>query len=198
MLTPAVKLYTVDEFEEFIRQPENRDRRWQLIHGRLVEKMPTQLHGKITSTTIGELYIFFSQHPIGWVANEVRHRLPGDEHNARLPDVCVYLDTKTPPIEQGPVPYMPDFDMPDFDMPDFAIEVQSPDDSMEDLRERADYFLANGSKLVWLMYPKSKTVEVCTLKDGRLHIEVFKEHDTLSGGDILPGFTLPLKKIFPA
>jgi Uma2 family endonuclease len=190
MLNTPVQLdyqYTVDEFEAWIRLPENRDRRWQLIHGRIIEKMPTQLHGIIVMIIGGEIYVCLLQFPIGWIATEVRHRLPGDEHNARLPDLAFYLKNDDPIIDKGAVPRMPDL----------AVEVQSPDDSMEDLRERADYFLNNGTQLVWLVFPRTRTVEVCQLRDGRLHIEVFKQHETLDGGAVLPGFTLAIQKIFP-
>lgn len=42
------KLHTVEEFDEFIARPENRDRLFELLRGEIVEKVPTQQHGLIT------------------------------------------------------------------------------------------------------------------------------------------------------
>lgn len=38
------KSYTIEEFEEFIARPENGDRVFELIHGEIVEKVPTEEH----------------------------------------------------------------------------------------------------------------------------------------------------------
>lgn len=48
-------------------------------------------------------------------------------------------------------------------------------------------------RLIWLVYPSSQTVTVYrSLHD----IRVYTREDTLSGEDVLPGFTLPLRDIF--
>ena len=77
-------------------------------------------------------------------------------------------------------------------MPDLAVEVKSPDDSLSKLREKAAYYLANGTLLAWLVYPKKRLVIVLT-PDSE---EILTEDDTLDGGDVLPGFTLPVRDIF--
>ncbi len=41
------QLYTVDEFEELLKLPENAGRLLELIDGEIVEKMPTEEHGSI-------------------------------------------------------------------------------------------------------------------------------------------------------
>ncbi len=37
------KLYTIEDFEYLLHQPENRDRLLELIHGRVHEKVPFAL-----------------------------------------------------------------------------------------------------------------------------------------------------------
>ncbi|MEO8393156.1 MAG: Uma2 family endonuclease [Chloroflexota bacterium] len=49
------QLYTIEDFEQFITQPENRDRRFELINGEIVEKMPTESHGIIAGNIFAPL-----------------------------------------------------------------------------------------------------------------------------------------------
>lgn len=79
-------------------------------------------------------------------------------------------------------------------MPDLAIEVQSPDDSIKAMREKAIYYLANGAQLVWLIYPRKRFIEVYYANG---EIDIFREGETLSGEALLPGFTLPVTIFSP-
>lgn len=177
------RLYTVDEFEAFLALPENQERLFELINGEIVEKVPTEEHGIIVLRIGSKLLIFVDLHKLGRVAVEVRHRIPTDDHNARLPDISFRRDTSTPVVKQGSVPVMPDL----------AVEVKSPDDGYRELREKADYYLANGSRMVWLVYPEKQLVEVHTLDE----VDILTVNDTIDGGDVLPGFVLPVRDIFP-
>jgi hypothetical protein len=55
------------------------------------------------------------------------------------------------------------------------------------------YYLANGSRLVWLIYPNYRLVEVYRLA---ADVEILGEEDSLTGGDVLPGFALPAREVF--
>ncbi len=79
--------------------------------------------------------------------------------------------------------------------PDLAVEVKSPGDSYRQMREKAAYYLANGTKLVWLVYPEKRLVEVYRA-DG--DIQILTGDDTLDGGDVLPGFSMTVSDIFKA
>lgn len=76
-------------------------------------------------------------------------------------------------------------------MPDLAVEVKSPDDSLRALRDKARYYLANGCRLVWLVLPDKQIIEVYTADKQPL-----TEADTLTGGEVLPGFALPVRQVF--
>lgn len=185
-MTNQIKAMTVKEFEKFSALPENRKRLLELIEGRIVEKMPTQEHGAIVIALGYYLYGYIKQHGGGIVATEVRHQLPDDPNNSRLPDVSFSQQTD-PPIEKGSVPRMPDL----------AVEVKSPDDSYTEMREKAAYYLKHGSKLVWLIYPEKQEIEVCTLgEDGSVTYHLHSSEETLSGGEVLPGFEVAIKAIF--
>lgn len=77
-------------------------------------------------------------------------------------------------------------------LPSIVIEVKSPTNTIKELREKADYYLANGAQLVWLVFPEKKMVEVYVAGQD---VQLFLEDDVLSGG-VLPGFTLAVKTIF--
>ena len=177
------RLYTVDEFDEILARQENADRLLELINGEIVEKVPTQLHGFIAGNIFGFFWNYSRDKGIGVAVMEVRHRVPGDKHNDRIPDVSFYLDASQPLVERGPVPRLPDI----------AVEVKSPDDSYTQLQEKADYYLANGTKLVLLAYTEKRLLVVRTPDNE----DILTEDETFDGGDVLPGFTLPVKEIFP-
>lgn len=177
------KLYTVEEFHRFLEQPQNANRRFELIHGEIVEMSPTQQHGKIAGILHGELYIFLKQHALGHLMTETSYQMPGDEHNERIPDVSFIAGTDTPVIERGSVPRMPDL----------AIEIKSPNDTYKEMREKADYYLLNGTRIVWLVYPEKRLVEVLT-PDDRLLLD---STEMLDGAEVVPGFSLPVRSIFP-
>jgi Uma2 family endonuclease len=178
------KAMTANAFERFIARPENASRLWELIDGEAVEKMPTQLHGYIAARIAAALLNYLEQHPLGWPVVEARHKMPTDDENSRVPDVAFISRERGPLVEQGAAPYMPDL----------AVEIKSPDDDWYEMRKKADYYLANGSKLVWLVYTEKRLVMVLTANSE----DILKEDDTLAGGDLLPSFTLPVKAIFPA
>jgi len=178
------QLHTVDEFEDFIRRPENADRLWELIDGEFVEKVPTERHSIIAGNCYSPLREFVKSRGLGRVVFEVRYRAPDDQHNSRIPDVAFTSATRLlPVVEEGAVPLIPDL----------CIEVQSPNDSPQKMRDKAAYYLANGARLVWLVYPKKRMVEVL-YPNGEF--DIFRDGETLSGGDVIPGFSLPVRDIF--
>jgi Uma2 family endonuclease len=181
------KLYTVDEFEAIAALPENRGRLLELINGRIVEKVPTEMHGFVAIKLGRYLDIHLEENDIrGFVGAEVRHQLPDDEQNSRLPDVSVRL-TGSKIVRQGAVK----------EMPDIAVEIQSPDDRPESVRERIEFYLQNGSRLGWILFA-DETAEACTLDEkGVLRIRVLSKDEVLDGGDVLPGFAVKLSKLFP-
>ena len=59
-------------------------------------------------------------------------------------------------------------------------------------RKLGEYFQA-GVRLVWLVNPKTQTVHVYTAVD---QLVPLKGDQALDGGDVLPGFSLPLFELF--
>jgi Uma2 family endonuclease len=77
--------------------------------------------------------------------------------------------------------------------PDFVIELKSPSDELGDLQTKMQEYIANGAQLGWLIDPETKEVEI--YRPDR-PVERLKNPTSLSGEDVLPGFTLNLQSIF--
>jgi Uma2 family endonuclease len=179
------QLMTCDEFEDILALPENRERTLELIDGIIVEKAtPTDEHSLVNMILLGELYNSSRERGLGLPGPERRFRAPGDPYNTRVPDLSLILDVNIPIVTKGAIAHPPDL----------IAEVKSPDDSIEGMRARAKWYIDNGVRLVWLVFPRQRIVEV--YRPGQ-DIEILTIEDVLDGYDVLPGFTLAVAKLFP-
>lgn len=172
------------EFHRYLDEHADGDRLFELIDGEAVKKnMVTHEHGLIVArlTILFGMY-FESRGELANLGPEIRFEMPGDEENSRLPDLAVFADPNRPVQSRGAVA----------EMPDIAIEVFSPDDSRKELTSKAEYYLANGARQAWIVYPAQRKIQVMTLDD----ISIFEFEDTVDCSDILPGFKLPVAKVF--
>jgi len=76
--------------------------------------------------------------------------------------------------------------------PDLAVEVISPKETTSKVENKTRRWLQLGSQAVWVVNPQTKTVEVCTAGQKI----VLKEHDVLTGDDVVPGFIVSVGEIF--
>ncbi len=159
------------------------DKRLELIDGVIIEKMPTQLHAYIVHRLSGFLFMFLREHRLGYALVDAHYSLPYDAENVRVPDLSFISAEKGPLQDSGPAPYMPDW----------AVEVQSPGQSARLMADKAAFYLANGSRLVWLVYPSKRLVEALTPTERHLWLG----DDDLHGGDVLPGFRVQVHDLFP-
>jgi Uma2 family endonuclease len=77
--------------------------------------------------------------------------------------------------------------------PDLAIEIVSEGNTSREIARKIREFFNSGCRLVWVVDPRTRTVAIYT---SPAKPTVLKETQTLTGGDVLPGFRLPLKKLF--
>ena len=73
------------------------------------------------------------------------------------------------------------------------VEVLSPSDTVFDVEEKVTEWLEAGCAMVWVINAKRRSVSV---HRSGAPVTVLTETDTLNGGDVLPGFTLPVAQIF--
>jgi Uma2 family endonuclease len=77
--------------------------------------------------------------------------------------------------------------------PDLAVEIISPSNTREEMQQKlVDYFGA-GVQLVWYVYPPAREVHVYREPDA---FTAVCADEVLDGGAVLPGFRLPLAKLF--
>ncbi len=83
-------------------------------------------------------------------------------------------------------------------MPDLAVEIQSPSNTLAELRRKAAVYLEHGTEIVWLVLPARLGVEVWRAgADGEPESEFLGQDGSLSGERVLPGFRLELRRLFP-
>ena len=174
------KLYTWQEFEAIVQNYP--DRLLELIDGRIAEKVTNEKHGKIASNILVQIVLWAKRTKAkGHYGVDNSYRIPGDDKNERCPDVSFRYSEEDVSEEILET------------VPDFCVEVKSPTNSYDELREKARLYLANGTKLVWLVYPDKRLVEVY-FADGSN--EIFKDDESLSGGDVLVDFSMQVAEIF--
>jgi Uma2 family endonuclease len=164
---------------------DHENRLFELVDGVLVEKMMGLKEAALALRLGSRMEIFVEEQDLGVVAGAdgTLRLLP---KLVRIPDVSFISWTQLPRREYPSRP------IPDL-YPDLAVEVLSPGNTVEEMeRKLKEYFLA-GTRLVWMIHPDTRTVRVYTSPD---EWTVLEESDTLTGGDVLPGFALPLKQLF--
>ncbi len=161
--------------------------RGELIRGELYETMPSgQQHGEI-AMQIGHLLLrFVRPRRLGRVmGSDAGVWLERDPDTVREPDVAFFAADKMPPGEtvRGYAEAVPNL----------VVEIASPSNSAREVRDKARMWLSFGVRLVWVVYPDARAVELHTVDGGR---RVLAEGDTLDGGDVLPGFSCEVSDIF--
>ena len=68
--------------------------------------------------------------------------------------------------------------------PDLAVEVVSPSDTVNEVDEKVKAWLDAGTRVVWVVNPKGRTV---TVYRSSTDIEILTEDNELSGGDVVQG-----------
>ncbi len=77
-------------------------------------------------------------------------------------------------------------------IPDLVVEVVSPTDRKSDVRSKVTRYLEEGVSLVWVVDYINEVVDVFTAHGGH----ELRRGDTLTAGDIIPGFELTLETLF--
>lgn len=170
---------SLDYFKQFVLQPENTDRLFELVNGEIVEVMP----GRSANSQIHDI-----------IVAEVRpfckaHGLP-----------CYTASADGAFDVQGQV-FAPNFaykrtpmsnDYPDPVAPLWAVEIISPTDKIGEIRKKRDGY-RNARILLWEIYPDEHSVDVYIPGQP---VQTFGMNDTLDVGDLLPNFTLAVRTLF--
>jgi len=77
--------------------------------------------------------------------------------------------------------------------PDFVVELMSETDSLVPAQKKMEEWLENGARLGWLLFPNDEKAFI--YRPGQSVEEVNDYNQSLSGEDVLPGFTFNLKTL---
>ncbi len=162
--------------------------RGELIRGVFCPKMPTN---RAHARTMSKLARFLEAFVDETQAGELQTGDPGihlerDLDTVRAPDLAFFVAGRLPPLVDN------DRGFQDV-VPDLAIEIASPSQSATEVYDKAQMWLYHGVRMVWNVWPSTKTIEVFTPDDPRV---ILGESDTLTGGDVLPRFTTPIAALF--
>lgn len=184
------QIISADMFLDIAQSQEYEDRVIELVNGVIVEmSLPNPEHAEILSRLHARVAAYVYENDLGRVA-------VGDtpfvvERNSEGKDTVRGLDLSFLSKYRAPRP-LPR--QPMTVMPDLAVEVISPSNEAADIRSKIDQVLRAGASMIWVIYPDLRIVDVHTA----IGVTTVNEEGALSGGDVLPGFELPVSDIFPS
>jgi Uma2 family endonuclease len=157
----------------------------ELVDGVLVEKTMGYFEARLALIVGHLLESYLEEHDLGVAAGaDGMLRISPDQ--VRIPDVSFVCWERFPDrkLPEEPAPGI---------APDLAIEILSKANTPAEMeRKLRDYFAA-GVRLVWYIDPPTRSARAYTAVDQSTEIS---ESGTLTGGDVLPGFELPLAELF--
>lgn len=165
-----------------------RDKRLvELIDGTLVQKPVGYIESLIAGLLITELNIFVLARNLGHVSGEAGmiRMISG---RVRLPDVAFVSNDDLPNgvLPNEPIPTLP---------PTLAVEILSVTNTPAEIRQKLKEYFESGTRLAWIVDPKTRSIAVYD-HFAETPKQVLNESDTLDGGSVLAGFSLPISKLF--
>ena len=171
--------------EELLRMPDDGFR-YALVRGELIKMAPAgRVHGKRGNRVNVSLSLHVYENNLGetYLA-ETGFHLETDPDHVLAPDIAfVSREREEATPEAGGF-----FPGP----PDLAVEVISSSDRLTEVADKVSEWLAAGVRMVIVVNPRNRTVQAHT-PDG---VTELTESDTLEGGDVVPGWRLPVADIF--
>jgi Uma2 family endonuclease len=179
MSTTQTHLMTV---EEFMNLEDDDSHRHELIKGELLTMpVPKHLHGRVSANLTMLLLQHARANRLGEVVAESGYHLESDPDTVLGPDVSFVSKDREMDLDG----YYPG-------APDLAVEVLSPSDRKGMVERKLAIWLATGTRSVWLVNPRRRTVEVISSLSNR---RTLHETDELVD-DTVPGFRVKVSEIF--
>jgi Uma2 family endonuclease len=170
---------------DVVRIRDSERRLFELVDGVLVEKVIGFWESALACELIRLLGNFVTRHKLGTVAGEagMLQLSPG---LVRIPDVSFISGAKLGRYRRDRPAILPL-------APDLAIEVVSEGNTRREMKRKVNEYVDAGCRLVWLVDPRTRTAAV---HNSRTDVITLSEKQTLTGGDVVPGFRLPLRNLF--
>jgi Uma2 family endonuclease len=171
--------------DDVIALEARENRLFELVDGVLVEKAMGFYESFLAMRLAQFLSVFVERYTLGIVAGAdgMLRLAPG---LVRIPDISFVSWARLP---QRRVPRQP---IPDL-VPDLAVEVLSDSNTPREMAQKLREYFAAGVRLVWYVDPVLQEIHVYTAPDQH---EILTTDHTLHGGEVLSGFTLPVRQLF--
>lgn len=163
------------------------DTLYEVVDDKIVEKIVGAYEVDLATLLIELLAPFVRVHRLGRVFSEMIFRIDQVRNLQRRPDVAFVSHARWPMRRRAPKVAV--WDM----VPDLAVEVVSPTNSASQVQEKIHEYFRAGVSRVWVVYPGQQEVYVYT---SPTQIQVLQLGQDLDGGDLVPGFRLPLAALF--
>jgi len=172
--------------EQLLRMPDDGFR-YELIKGELKKMSPAgNKHGYVIMNVSTPLDTYVKRNSLGRVYTaETGFLISSNPDTVRAPDVAF--------VSQAKLDELGDMDGFLPCAPDLVVEVVSPSDSYAEVEDKVSDWLAAGSRMVVVVYPRKRSAKVYR---SAADITVLMENDILDGGDVVPGWSMALKDIF--
>jgi Uma2 family endonuclease len=176
-------LWTAEDLLDFQNSP------WQheLIHGVLYRMPPTgDEHGYLAGNFFGWLFQHVKINQLGELfAAETGYVVQTNPDSVIAPD-CSFISKNRWSTDQLSGKYLRT-------APDLVAEVVSPNDRPREVQEKVERWLQFGVRAVVVIDPKSQTVTVNSPSQQKI---LYGPDDTMDLNFVVPGFTLPIHRIF--
>jgi Uma2 family endonuclease len=163
------------------------DMLYEVVDGKIVEKIVGVHEAEIATLLIEFLAPFARLHRLGRVFGETIFRIDQSKNLQRRPDVAFVSHARWP--AQRRAPRVAVWDM----VPDLAIEIVSPSNTADHVQEKIHEYFKAGVSRVWVVYPRQQEVYVYA---SATQVQIVPLGQDLDGGDLVPGFRLPLTALF--
>ncbi|MBI3264999.1 MAG: Uma2 family endonuclease [Acidobacteria bacterium] len=172
--------------EEYLRMPDEDGFITELVKGRVIRMPPPgPLHGAVTVLAGSVLHQFVKEHGLGRVLAAAGFKLESDPDTVRGPDVS-FIRRERIATTGLPVAYLPG-------APDLAVEVLSPSNRRSVIQSKIEQYLELGTRLVWVLDPRARTLTVHAPDRSRLTLAA---EDEVTGENVLPGFRCQVGRFF--
>ena len=161
---------------------------YEIVNGQRVDLPPMSAYATwLASCLHGQLWPYAREKGLGMSVAEMLFVLDAEHNLRRRPDVA-FVSTARWPLDRA-LPETGDWDV----VPDLAVEVISPNDVFKDALAKLREYFHYGVQVVWVIAPEEGQVYVY---DTPTHVRILTEQDELTGGEVVPGFRLPLVHLF--
>ena len=159
----------------------------ELIRGVLHETVAAGgEHGDIAGALIGEIRGYARPRRLGRVGgSDTGIMLERNPDTVREPD-AYYISAEKLPLNVRVAGY---YEV----VPDMVAEIRSLSDRLTEFNEKIQMWLSFGVRLVLAIYPQTRTI--AAHRPGQPVVTLAYD-DTLDGGDVIPGFSCPVRDIF--